>query len=320
MAEAGRLSRSTLVRVIKTSIRNFVLENDFIYLIDNSKFYNINISDLSNPAILDSLEISGIFLRDIFKLEDYIYISVFDTISAGIEIIDVAEPSNPISLGRFETGANVYGMAFYDNYAFGTIDDYWTQRRELLILDIANLSEPEIFGRFDIPARLKNPYVYNDLLFINTQPDSVLIYDISNPISPSYKTSFKVGKNRRINDINIISDYAYISTLYSLFIYRLTPTGIEQVAEIPSQFTLSPNYPNPFNASTNISYSLPQPSTVSLDIYDILGRKVQTLHDGRQSAGSHSLIWQADGFSSGMYFYKLTAGENEQSEKMILLK
>ena len=58
----------------------------------------------------------------------------------------------------------------------------------------------------------------------------------------------------------------------------------------------------------------------NLDIYDLLGRKVQMLYNGPQPPGRHSLIWNADGFSSGVYFYKLTAGEFEQTEKMMLVK
>ncbi|MCP4580141.1 MAG: T9SS type A sorting domain-containing protein [candidate division Zixibacteria bacterium] len=91
-------------------------------------------------------------------------------------------------------------------------------------------------------------------------------------------------------------------------------------SDLPESFILSQNYPNPFNANTTISYNLPTSSEVTLEIYDILGRKVRTLQNGIQAAGSHSLIWNADSFSSGTYFYRLTAGEYERAEKMILLK
>jgi predicted outer membrane repeat protein len=88
----------------------------------------------------------------------------------------------------------------------------------------------------------------------------------------------------------------------------------------PISIKLSPNYPNPFNARTTINYSLPQPSDVRLDIYDILGRRVHTLFDGRQTAGEHSIIWETDRFSSGIYFYNLTAGGINQTRKMLLAK
>ncbi|MCP4582380.1 MAG: T9SS type A sorting domain-containing protein [candidate division Zixibacteria bacterium] len=81
-----------------------------------------------------------------------------------------------------------------------------------------------------------------------------------------------------------------------------------------------PNYPNPFNASTTIRYNLTTSSSVKLDIYDILGRKVQTLFEGDQNAGMHTVLFNAEGFSSGVYFYRLTTEGYEQTEKMILLK
>ena len=89
---------------------------------------------------------------------------------------------------------------------------------------------------------------------------------------------------------------------------------------IPELFSLSPNYPNPFNASTTIKYTLPEPADITIDIYNLLGRKVETLIDGFQPAGAHSVIWQAEGFSSGIYFYKLTAGDYSQTQRMMLLK
>ena len=85
-------------------------------------------------------------------------------------------------------------------------------------------------------------------------------------------------------------------------------------------YYLMQNYPNPFNALTVISYDLPKPSVIAIDIYDILGRKVSRLFEGIQPAGSHSVIWRADGFSSGLYFYKLQAGDYIESKKMLLLK
>ena len=92
------------------------------------------------------------------------------------------------------------------------------------------------------------------------------------------------------------------------------------LSNLPEHFKLHQNYPNPFNASTIICYSLPEPSAVTLDIYDILGRKVETLIDKPQPAGYHRVVWNADNFSSGVYFYKLSTGEFVKSKKMVLLK
>jgi len=94
--------------------------------------------------------------------------------------------------------------------------------------------------------------------------------------------------------------------------------------EIPSQFSLSQNYPNPFNPSTTINFSIPSVETtrrvVFLKIYDILGKEITTLVNQTLTPGTYSVIWDAANHPSGIYFYRLIAGEFTQTNKMILLK
>lgn len=97
------------------------------------------------------------------------------------------------------------------------------------------------------------------------------------------------------------------------------------VSTLPSDFNLAQNYPNPFNPSTNINFTVPKSEKVSLKIYDILGREVVTLVNENLEAGAYNITWDAknsDGFKvvSGTYFYRLVAGNNSISRKMVLLK
>jgi len=99
-----------------------------------------------------------------------------------------------------------------------------------------------------------------------------------------------------------------------------TQTGIADKGDIlPSEISLS-NYPNPFNASTNIKFTLPNSSDVKIDIYDIHGRRVSTIVNEHLFAGYHSVIWNPEDLSSGAYFYRIEAGEYETSQKMMLLR
>ncbi len=100
------------------------------------------------------------------------------------------------------------------------------------------------------------------------------------------------------------------------------PTDVdeEQTPEIPRQFLLSQNYPNPFNTSTTIKYNLPVVSDVTINVYSILGRKVETLVQEEQQAGYYRIVWDANDVSSGMYFYRIQAGEYDETRKMVLLK
>ena len=91
-------------------------------------------------------------------------------------------------------------------------------------------------------------------------------------------------------------------------------------SEIPEQYQLSQNYPNPFNPTTNIKFSLPQAGQVSLVVYDMLGREVTKLVDENMSAGSHQVQFNATNLASGIYLYRIEAGNFVSIKKMLLMK
>jgi glucuronoarabinoxylan endo-1,4-beta-xylanase len=88
----------------------------------------------------------------------------------------------------------------------------------------------------------------------------------------------------------------------------------------PDRFVLGQNYPNPFNATTAIDFSILESNNVQLKIYDISGREKKTLVNKRMSAGEHTVRFNADDLSSGVYFYRIKAGDLSQMQKMILIK
>jgi hypothetical protein len=98
------------------------------------------------------------------------------------------------------------------------------------------------------------------------------------------------------------------------------PDAINEDPALPDNFILLQNYPNPFNSHTTISFSLAKPGDVALEIFDILGRRVETLHQGRLAAGEYRVTWDAKEASSGVYFYRLRAGDTEQTRRMLLVK
>ena len=95
---------------------------------------------------------------------------------------------------------------------------------------------------------------------------------------------------------------------------------IEIVPVTPSEYSLGQNYPNPFNPSTKIKYSIPVFSSVTIKVYDILGKEIETLVDEKKSAGTYELKWDAGRFSAGVYVYKLTADNFTIVKKMLMLK
>ena len=113
-----------------------------------------------------------------------------------------------------------------------------------------------------------------------------------------------------------------LSNRISILINLTSETGIGDFgnAKLPQATSLSQNYPNPFNAQTTIKYSLPKQSLVTIDIFDILGRKIETLAEGIKPAGNHQAVWDASGQASGIYFYRIQAGEYSERREMVLIK
>jgi hypothetical protein len=89
---------------------------------------------------------------------------------------------------------------------------------------------------------------------------------------------------------------------------------------VPKVFALDQNYPNPFNPTTVVSFQLPMASEVRLVVYDLLGREVAVVANERRTAGSHEVRFDGSGLSTGVYFYRLTAGKYTETRKMILVK
>lgn len=98
-------------------------------------------------------------------------------------------------------------------------------------------------------------------------------------------------------------------------------TASEPVStEIPEGFALGQNYPNPFNPSTSISFDLPEASVVRLSVFDVLGRELAVLVDGKMNAGNHAVTFDAAGFESGMYIYRLETAAHTMTKSMVLMK
>jgi hypothetical protein len=97
-------------------------------------------------------------------------------------------------------------------------------------------------------------------------------------------------------------------------------TGVDEGFELPRAFSVAQNYPNPFNAGTNIGFALPRGSEVKVEIYNLLGQKIVTLFEGQLPAGHHSVTWDASDAASGVYFYKISAGDYSAIRMMTLLK
>jgi len=101
---------------------------------------------------------------------------------------------------------------------------------------------------------------------------------------------------------------------------EITAIANESIAHNPVQFQLEQNYPNPFNPNTRIKYQVARQGNVKLTVYNALGQKVRTLVNSIKQAGHYSVTFNANGFASGVYYYKLVAGNSVQIRKMVLIR
>ena len=135
----------------------------------------------------------------------------------------------------------------------------------------------------------------------------------------------KSGVYGALNGIHFINDSeGWIVGDYGTILHT-TNGGItfveeKQIDKMPSTYYLSNNFPNPFNPSTKIQYSVPQSARVQIRIFDILGNEIETLINEEKSVGTYELNWNAIGLPSGVYFYQIKAGKFIQTKKMLLIK
>jgi len=123
-----------------------------------------------------------------------------------------------------------------------------------------------------------------------------------------------------ITDSSIPGDGFYFDN-FRVINYKDVPTSVTQTSSIiPSEFKLNQNYPNPFNPGTIINYSIPTTQYAILKVYDVLGNEVATLVNEKQNAGSYSIEFDASNYPSGIYYYKLEAGDFSKVRMMILVK
>jgi len=135
------------------------------------------------------------------------------------------------------------------------------------------------------------------------------------PVDPPSEITFYAAGNASNSSSDPIGDYIYTTS----FVTTLTPSGINDDVKTPGLLSLG-NYPNPFNASTNITYELPNAGHVDLDIYNIAGQHIASLVNSYQEAGVKAVNWNGSGATSGIYFYRLTFEGQTHSQRMTLLK
>jgi hypothetical protein len=134
--------------------------------------------------------------------------------------------------------------------------------------------------------------------------------------------TFVLRKGRGIVSLSSSTSYSafWRATNHLLDNYRITSVPGRHTSRLPGRHQLQQNYPNPFNPSTTMEFALPHAGYVTLKVFNVLGEEVANLIKGDHAAGTFKATWDASNMPSGVYFYRLNAGEYVQTRKAILMK
>ena len=285
---------------------------DIVYLQTCRRFYTIDISDPSDPIEISNISTAPPDARGLFVGGDYAYII---RIEYGLQIIQIADPahlelrgtySDLCVLSEIHTDLIVKNSFAYIPTCLG-----------LQIMDVTDPDNPGLVGSYDSTYIGERMCYGDDHLFLASHNDGLRILNVSIPVSPYLVLHYDLSVYR---DVSYLDGLIYALNGHRLDIFAFESLEIENENHMPDRISYLRAYPNPFNLSTAISYSLPEQGDITLSIYNLLGQRVAILFEGIQQAGEHSITWDASGFPSGVYFARLEAGGQSQTVKMMLLR
>lgn len=241
-----------------------------------------------------------------------------------------------------KTAPTVAGTFTYPN---GFCHNLWTSddRKWLLTTDEANNSHLRLWNSENLSnitfvyeyipyetAMVHNAYFKGDTIFMSHYRAGVVALDVSNlPAQPTvigYYDTYNGSGMAYQGAWNVFPYYnsgkfIVSDILTGLYVFTFGLTGIQQNgSEVPRDFSLGQNYPNPFNPTTKFNFELPKAGNMSLKIYDVSGKLVETMYEGYRFAGSYTADFDGTKLSSGVYFYSLEAEGFRQTKKMVLTK
>jgi len=289
----------------------FVLD-DYAYVADGySGLRVIDVSNPENPNEVGAYDTPG-YARGVFVLGDYAYVADW---GSGLRMIDISDPENPNEVGACDMPGYTYDIFVMDNYAY-------VAHGGLSIVDISNPRELELIATLDTPEYAYDVFVEDNIAYVADGNHSFQAIDVSNPENPELVDSYWTPG--RALSVYVSGIFAYVAIeddgLVILGISDEWGVDPEAGITIPTEFYLSPAYPNPFNAMTVITYGLPVASHVSLQIFDLTGRRVSTLINGNLQPGIHRVNMVANNLPSGLYFVRLGTSRQVLYREVMLLK
>lgn len=288
-------------------------DSGFLYLADVNELRIFDVSDLNNPHQLGSCQIDD-WPINIKVRGDYVFLTLG---FSGLNIVDVSDRSNPQIVGRYNENPMFItdiGIRMFSNHAF-----LGTQTEGITVIDISDPTEPQFVYRMNVPFNIHSiEYDYYHLYISALEDGLQLIRD------EGYRDAwFNTPGSAQSSACPCDGALTLVADGFSLRSYDTSVTNVPSPDQpnIPTATMLLDPYPNPFNASTNISWQLLLPGAISLDAYDLAGRRIAVLYNSFfSSPGTYNLIWDANELPSGSYFIRLNSNGTVHSKEVKLLR
>lgn len=295
--------------------RGIAISGNYVYIAASDSGLGVfDISSPATPSLVGYFHPETQFGENVAATGNVVGLTDYNKIL----FFDVTNPTTPVGKGlttTFKTGNE--GFAIAGDYAYVPDGD------SLKIFNITNLMTPTLTakistgtGSYGYAAAVAGSFCY-----VASEATGVRAIDISNPASPVEAGHYDGVPQSRGVAAN--GKFVYVAEkIDGLTVYgNNLVTAVEQAGSTtPESFVLDQNFPNPFNPSTRIQFSVPSKGIVSLQVYDILGREVMVLVNEVLDAGSYVATFDARHLTSGTYMYTLSANNQRMSQKMLLLK
>lgn len=286
------------------------------------------------PSTLNPAEI----IHNIHGRGSYIYIAHY---AAGVYVADVHNPLAIANAGTYDTyggpGGDYIGCwGVYPYFPSGrfigsdtqtglyvfTFSGLTPRTRSTLLAptdqDTLSLNPPVTFRWRYAASQLEDPHYYQ--LHIYGPGVDTLMRTNGITLQVGALPGMQEGQTYNWH-VWIKDEFTSVSTADTLqFVYSSTATGVDESPETPAAFSLSQNFPNPFNPTTKIGFRIEGSGFTSLKVYNVLGEEVATLVNGILEAGEHEVTFDATSLPSGVYLYKLTSGRFSEVKKMMIMK
>ncbi|MBZ0265290.1 T9SS type A sorting domain-containing protein [bacterium] len=260
-------------------------ENGFLYAIDDTLYYA---TAMPYFTVHDSINLqltTRAILQERLDRDGHLLTQVF------IEEADGGRFIYNIVNNRFVLVHDFAGLNLGNDYTLGLSPEY--------LLTRSNEAGNNIYKVYDLSGEIV---------------DSVATFYTTGTLIDDYPSAFIQG------DTVIVAEISGLAYFLIEGGYDDDPVSDKQIVQLPSTYSLSTPYPNPFNSTCEIQFELPRKSLVIITLYDILGREIQTVMKRKIEAGKHTHTLNASNMASGIYFIKMTSQEYEETKKIVLLK